>query len=129
MVVIVEREGTENIVVFVCGFTVVATVLLVPPVGVRVALCSILGRGVDVATVLRLLAGEDTTAVAEKADHAGIGELNALGFGHGSAGLLDELWAVGHGGRKSAGERTDRCNAPGEHAGQYSEACCRGLGR
>jgi hypothetical protein len=109
-------------VVLVSGLAVVAAVLLVPPVVIRIALCSVDRRGVDVATVLRALAGKRVRSSRE-ADHVGVGELDALGFGHGGAGLLEELRSAGEGGRQGAGERAGRCNAPREHAGRRLGVC------
>ena len=60
MVVIVQREGTEDIVIFVDGLAIVPSVLLVPVFTVRVAVSALLGGRVDEATILGLLASAIT---------------------------------------------------------------------
>lgn len=50
--VLFRREHAQDIVVLVHGLAVVAPLLLVPPVGVGVTELALLGRRVDVATVL-----------------------------------------------------------------------------
>lgn len=52
VIVVVQRQRTENVMVLVAGLAIVAAVLLVPPVAVGVAVSSLLGGWVDVAAVL-----------------------------------------------------------------------------
>ena len=54
MGILFRGEHAEDVVVFVDGFAVVATFLLVPPVAVRVAELPLLGGWVDVTAVLRV---------------------------------------------------------------------------
>ena len=60
MVVVVQRQNSENIVVLVAGLAVVAALLLVPPIAVRVAVSALLWWRVDVATILPLSALHDS---------------------------------------------------------------------
>lgn len=53
MVVVVQGQGAEDIVVLVDGLTVVAFVLLVPPLAVGVAVVALLNGRIDEAAVLR----------------------------------------------------------------------------
>ena len=52
MGVLLEGEDAEDVVVLMDGLAVVAALLLVPPVGVRVAELTLLARRVNVAAVL-----------------------------------------------------------------------------
>lgn len=56
MVVVVQTQRTQDIIVLMYGFAKVTAVLLVPPVGIRVALVAELGRRIDVAAILWLSA-------------------------------------------------------------------------
>lgn len=110
VVVVVQRDGAEDVVVLVAGLAIVAAVLLVPPVGVGVAVVALLEGRVDVAAVL-----------------VGVGKLSALVCGEGCAALGEVR--DGRGAQDGAGERTGRCDAPGEHAGRVSAAVRVQLGR
>lgn len=117
VVIVVERQGSENIMILVNRLAVVAPVLLVEPVAVGITLRSQLGRGVDVATILHQLAPVPSQLRRTKADHVGVGELSTLGIGEGGPDLGElGLWAS-DGGDEGSGKRASRYNAPGEHAG------------
>lgn len=111
MVVVVQREDTEDVVVFVAGLAVVAAVLLVPPVAVWVSLRSQLRDGVDVAAILTGSVSPVRYLVVAGPYLVGIEQLGLLGFGEGSADLC-ELWSEACCGGDGPGQRAGRDNAP-----------------
>lgn len=99
MIVVVQRQWSQNIVVLVAGLAIVTSVLLVPVVAVGIALCSVLCWRVDITAV-----------------HVGIGEFGSL-MGSERCADLGEL-GLDAGRRRDEGPRqwAGRYNAPGEHA-------------
>ncbi len=54
MIIVVQREYTEDIVIFVNGFAKVTTFLLVPPIGVWITLGARYSGRVDPSTLSKL---------------------------------------------------------------------------
>lgn len=99
MVVVVQRQHTENVVVLVAGLAEVTALLLVPVVAIGVAVSALLSGRVDVAAV-----------------HVGVGKLGLLSCGEGGADL-GELWLEsGCCGDDGSSQRAGRYNASGQHA-------------
>lgn len=87
--------------ILVDGLAEVAALLLVPPVGVRVAELALLGRGVGVAAVLLLLVSERLVGNEREGgtDHAGVVD---VGLGEGAD--LGESWGGGFVGSEEVGD-------------------------
>ena len=133
MIIVVQAQCTQDIVILVNGFAIVAAVLLVPPVGVGVALATELGGRVDVAAILWLSASGTARRGQRAAYHVRVSAVVVLDLGEsraeGGADLLYELRTAGEMGCDGMGRQAGRNNAPGEHAGSWLSTIRKRFGR
>jgi hypothetical protein len=90
VVVIVEGNGTEDIVVLVDGVAKVASLLLVKVFAVGVAVLWFLGAGVNEAAVLCRSVSQLRPQCGGVTDHVGVDDIEELGLGE-SCPALGEL--------------------------------------